>query len=72
MRAAAGQVAGVVPESLAAGLCAETGLVALAIADAPHSDAGLVWRRSGAVAPVRRFVQTALDVSGDDDQRAVG
>ena len=72
VRAAAGQVAGVVPESLAAGLCAETGLVALAIADAPHSDAGLVWRRSGAVAPVRRFVQTALDVSGDDDQRAVG
>jgi DNA-binding transcriptional LysR family regulator len=71
VRAAAGQVAGVVPESLAAGLCAETGLVALVIADAPRSEAGLVWRRSGAVAPVRRFVQTALDV-GDGDQRAAG
>jgi DNA-binding transcriptional LysR family regulator len=71
VRVAAGQVIGVAPASLAAALCAEAGLVGLPITDSPPSEAGLVWRRSGAATPVRRFVQTALDVSGDD-HRAVG
>ncbi|HEX4032951.1 MAG TPA: LysR family transcriptional regulator [Solirubrobacteraceae bacterium] len=71
VRVAAGQVIGVAPDSLAAAICTEAGLICLPITDAPPSEAGLVWRRSGAATPVRRFVQTALDVSGDD-QRAVG
>ncbi|HLW94036.1 MAG TPA: LysR family transcriptional regulator [Solirubrobacteraceae bacterium] len=71
VRVAAGRVVGVAPDCVASALCAEAGLIGLPIADAPTSEAGLVWRRSGAATPVRRFVQTALDVNGDD-QRAIG
>jgi DNA-binding transcriptional LysR family regulator len=71
VRVAAGLIVGVAPDCVASALCAEAGLIGLPVADAPLSEAGLVWRRSGAATQVRRFVQTALDVSGDD-QRPVG
>ena len=71
VRVATGQVIGVAPGSVASALCSEAALIGLPLADAPASEAGLVWRRSGAAPQVRRFVQTALDVSGDG-QRAVG
>ena len=64
IRVAAGHGIGVMPESLAASL-AHAGFVHLPVPDAPASAVALVWRRSGAVAAVRAFVQTAVDVCGE-------
>ena len=60
IRVAAGHAVGVMPESLAESL-AGAGLARVPLRDAPDSAVALVWRRSGAVAPVGSFVQTALD-----------
>jgi len=70
IRVAAGHGIGVMPESLADSL-RNAGFVHLPLIDAPPSAVAVVWRRSGAVAPVRAFVQTALDVC-DEGYRAVG
>ena len=64
IRVAAGHGVGVMPESLADSL-RNAGFVHVPITDAPPSAVALVWRRSGAVAPVRSFVQTAVDVCRD-------
>jgi DNA-binding transcriptional LysR family regulator len=69
IRVAAGQAIGVMPESLAESL-SSAGFVLLHLVDAPPSAVALVWRRSGAVASVRAFVQTAVDVC-DERYRAV-
>jgi DNA-binding transcriptional LysR family regulator len=60
IRVTAGHGVGVIPESLAESL-AGTGFAYVPLIDAPESAVALVWRRHGAVAPVRSFVQTALD-----------
>ena len=52
------------PESLADSL-RNAGFAHVPLVDAPPSAVALVWRRSGAVAPVRAFVQTAVDVCGE-------
>jgi hypothetical protein len=52
------------PESLADSL-RNAGFVHIPLLDAPPSVVAIVWRRSGAVAAVRSFVQTALDVCSD-------
>ncbi len=64
IRVAAGHGIGVMPESLADSL-RNAGFVHVPLTDAPPSAVALVWRRSGAVAPVRSFVQTAVDVCSD-------
>jgi DNA-binding transcriptional LysR family regulator len=64
IRVAAGHGVGVMPESLADSL-RNAGFVHIPLIDAPPSVVALVWRRSGAIAAVRSFVQTALDVCGD-------
>jgi DNA-binding transcriptional LysR family regulator len=64
IRVAAGHGIGIMPESLADSL-RNAGFVHIPLVDAPASAVALVWRRSGAVAPVRAFVQTAVDVCGD-------
>jgi DNA-binding transcriptional LysR family regulator len=70
IRVATSQGIGVMPESLALSL-GHTGFVQVPIVDAPPSVVALVWRRNRAVAAVRGFVQTAVDVCGDA-YRAVG
>ena len=70
IRVAASQDVGVMPVSLAESL-RHAGFVHVALVDAPPSEVALCWRREGAVAPVRSFVQTAVDVCGDA-YRAVG
>ena len=52
------------PESLADSL-RNAGFAHVPLVDAPASAVALAWRRSGAVAPVRAFVQTAVDVCGE-------
>jgi DNA-binding transcriptional LysR family regulator len=64
IRVAAGHGVGVMPESLADSL-RNAGFVHVPLTDAPASVVAIVWRRSGAVAPVRSFVQTAVDVCSD-------
>ena len=64
IRVAAGHGIGVMPESLADSL-RNAGFVHVPLIDAPASAVALVWRRNGAVAPVRSFVQTAVDVCSD-------
>jgi DNA-binding transcriptional LysR family regulator len=64
IRVAAGHGVGVMPESLADSL-RNAGFVHIPLIDAPPSVVAIVWRRSGAVAAVRSFVQTALDVCSD-------
>jgi DNA-binding transcriptional LysR family regulator len=61
---AAGHGIGVMPESLADSL-RHAGFVHVPLIDAPPSVVALVWRRSGAIAPVLSFVQTAVDVCSD-------
>jgi DNA-binding transcriptional LysR family regulator len=61
IRVATGHGVGVMPESLADSL-RHAGFVHLPVIDAPPSVVALVWRRSGGVAPIRSFVQTAVDV----------
>jgi DNA-binding transcriptional LysR family regulator len=61
---------GVLPESLAQSLL-HAGFVHVPVTDAPPSVVALVWRRGGAIAPVRRFVQTAVDAC-TDAYRAAG
>ena len=61
IRVASGRGVGVMPESLADSL-RSGGFVHIPIDDAPPSAVGLVWRRARGVAPVRSFVQTAVDV----------
>jgi len=70
IRVAASQDVGVMPASLAESL-RHAGFVHVALVDAPPSEVALCWRRDGAVALVRGFVQTAVDVCGDV-YRAVG
>jgi hypothetical protein len=60
----------VLPESLGESL-RHTGFVQVPLSDAPPSVVALVWRRGGAIAPVRRFVQTAVDAC-TDAYRAAG
>jgi len=69
IRVATGQGVGVMPESLADSL-RHAGFAHVPLSDAPPSVVALVWRRSGAIAPVRKFVQTAIDVCGDRYQAA--
>jgi DNA-binding transcriptional LysR family regulator len=69
IRVATGQGVGVMPESLADSL-RHAGFAHVPLSDAPPSVVALVWRRSGAIAPVRKFVQTAVDVCGDGYQAA--
>jgi hypothetical protein len=52
------------PESLADSL-RNAGFVHVPLIDAPASVVALVWRRNGAVAAVRSFVQTAVHVCSD-------
>ena len=52
------------PESLAESLL-HAGFVHLPVTDADPSIVALVWRRGGAIAPVRAFVQTAVDACSD-------
>ena len=70
VRVATSRGVGVMPESLALAL-SHTGFAQVPLIDAPPSVVALVWRRTGAVAAVRGFVQTAVDVCSDAD-RAVG
>jgi hypothetical protein len=70
IRVAACGGVGVMPESLAGSLC-HAGFVHVPLVDAPPSVVALAWRRSGAIAPTRSFVQTAVDVCSDA-YRAVG
>jgi DNA-binding transcriptional LysR family regulator len=70
VRVATSRGVGVMPESLALALI-HTGFAQVPLIDAPPSVVALVWRRNGAVAAVRGFVQTAVDVCGDA-HRAVG
>jgi len=60
----------VMPASLAESL-RHAGFVHVPVVDAPPSVVALAWRRRGAVALVRSFVQTAVDVCSDP-YRAVG
>ena len=64
IRVAAGHGVGVMPSSLADSLH-NAGFVHIPLVDAPPSVVALVWRRSGAVAAVRAFVQTAVDACSD-------
>jgi DNA-binding transcriptional LysR family regulator len=64
IRVAAGHAVGILPESLADSM-RNAGFAHVPILDAPASAVALAWRRSGAVAPVRAFVQTAVDVCGE-------
>ena len=64
IRIAAGHAVGVMPETVAETLH-NAGFAMVPIVDAPVSAVALAWRRSGAVAPVRAFVQTAVDVCGE-------
>jgi DNA-binding transcriptional LysR family regulator len=64
IRVAAGHGVGVMPESVADSL-RNAEFAHVPLADAAPSAVALVWRRSGAVAPVRAFVQTAVDVCGE-------
>jgi DNA-binding transcriptional LysR family regulator len=66
IRVAAGHGVGVMPASLADSL-RNAGFAHVPIVDAPPSAVALVWRRAGAVAQVRSFVQTAVDVCSDGD-----
>jgi len=70
IRVAASHDVGVMPASLAESL-RHAGFVHVPLVDAPPSEVALCWRRDGAVALVRSFVQTAVDVCGDV-YRAVG
>jgi DNA-binding transcriptional LysR family regulator len=70
IRVAACNGVGVLPESLAHSLL-HAGFVHVPVTDAPPSVVALVWRRGGAIAPVRRFVQTAVDAC-TDAYRAAG
>jgi DNA-binding transcriptional LysR family regulator len=70
IRVTAGHGIGVLPESLAESL-AGTGFAYVPVSDAPESAVALVWRRGGTVAPVRSFVQTALDAC-EEGYLAVG
>jgi DNA-binding transcriptional LysR family regulator len=70
IRVAASHDVGVMPASLAASL-RHAGFVQVPLVDAPPSEVALCWRREGAVALVRSFVHTAVDVC-DDAYRAVG
>jgi len=70
IRVAACNGVGVLPESLAQSLL-HAGFVHVPVTDAPPSVVALVWRRGGAIAPVRRFVQTAVDAC-TDAYRAAG
>jgi DNA-binding transcriptional LysR family regulator len=70
IRVAAGHGIGVMPESLADSL-AGAGFARVPLTDAPDSAVALVWRRGSAVAPVRSFVQTALDAC-EEGHLAVG
>lgn len=70
IRVAAANMVGVVPASLADSL-RHAGFVHVPLTDAPASVVALCWRRSGAVALVRSFVQTAVDVCSDS-YRAAG
>jgi DNA-binding transcriptional LysR family regulator len=64
VRVAAGRAVGLMPQSLADSL-AGASFARLPVIDAPPSVVALVWRRHGAIAPVRSFVQTAVDVCCD-------
>jgi DNA-binding transcriptional LysR family regulator len=70
IRVAACNGVGVLPESLGESL-RHAGFVQVPVSDAPPSVVALVWRRGGAIAPVRRFVQTAVDAC-TDAYRAAG
>jgi DNA-binding transcriptional LysR family regulator len=70
IRVAAGHAVGVIPESLADSV-RSAGFAQVHLIDAPPSAVALVWRPSGAVASVRAFVQTAVDVC-NEGYRAVG
>ncbi|HEY1774600.1 MAG TPA: LysR substrate-binding domain-containing protein [Solirubrobacteraceae bacterium] len=70
VRVAACNGIGVLPESLGESL-RHAGFVEVPVSDAPPSIVALVWRRNGAIAPVRRFVQTAVDAC-TDAYRAAG
>jgi len=70
IRVAASPAVGVMPASLAESL-RHAGFVHVPVVDAPPSVVALAWRRRGAVALVRSFVQTAVDVCSDP-YRAVG
>ena len=64
VRVAACNAVGVVPESLGESLL-HGGFVHLPVTDAAPSIVALAWRRGGAIAPVRAFVQTAVDACSD-------
>ena len=70
LRVATSHAVGVMPASLAESL-SHAGFVRVPLVDAPPSEVALCWRRGGAVALVRSFVQTAVDVCSDP-YRAVG
>jgi DNA-binding transcriptional LysR family regulator len=70
IRVAASHDVGVMPASLAESL-RHAGFAHVPLVDAPPSEVALCWRREGAVALVRSFVHTAVDVCGDV-YRAVG
>lgn len=70
IRVAACNGVGVLPESLGESL-RHAGFAHVPVSDAPPSVVALVWRRGGAIAPVRRFVQTAVDAC-TDAYRAAG
>ena len=70
IRVASSDGIGVMPASLAESL-RHAGFVHVPLVDAPPSEVALCWRRAGAVALARSFVQTAVDVCSDA-HRAVG
>jgi DNA-binding transcriptional LysR family regulator len=60
IRVATGHAIGVMPQSVADSV-GSAGFAHVPLSDAPDSAVALVWRRGGTVAPVRSFIQTALD-----------
>ena len=70
IRVAASHAVGVMPASLAESL-RHAGFAQVPLVDAPPSEVALCWRRGSAVALIRSFVQTAVDVCSDA-YRAVG